>query len=163
MFFLLTYLLTYNQKRQTKGSGQGFRSPPSTQKWRGKAPHVLKPKNTFTEVFNNTCDISDFRAHIFCPQTTQELPKKQHHEAGPPEQLITDTLDTVTISKRFPFWKYWVRVRVWLSGRWVLPPPPLTFQNAPPPLLMNMIIISTATIISLFKLLTSTYLRKLSS
>lgn len=39
------------------------------------------------------------------------------------------------------------------------PPPPLTFQNAPPSLLMNMIIISTATIISFFKLLTITYLR----
>ena len=36
---------------------------------------------------------------------TQELPKK-HHEAGPPEQLTTDTLDTVRIAKRFAFWKF---------------------------------------------------------
>ena len=70
-------------------------------------PHVLVPKNTFTNVFNNTCDISDFIAHIFCPPTTQELPKK-HNEAGMPEQLptdalaqinnIMDTIDTVKIT-----------------------------------------------------------------
>ena len=65
---------------------------------------------TLTDVFDVTSSICDFRAHIFCPQTTQKLPKK-HHEAGPPEQLptdvssqiksITDTLDTVKIAKRF--------------------------------------------------------------
>ena len=39
-----------------------------------------------------TCGIVDTRAQIFCPQTTEELPKK-HHEAGTPEQKsITDTL-----------------------------------------------------------------------
>jgi len=47
--------------------------------------------------------------HIFCPQTTQELPKK-HHKAGPPEQLpilihghklIKDILDSVK-SASFP-------------------------------------------------------------
>ena len=41
-------------------------------------PHVLVPKNTFTDVFYNTCDIGDFRAHIFCPQTKA----KEHQEAG---------------------------------------------------------------------------------
>jgi len=39
-------------------------------------------------VFDNTCDISYFRAHIFCPRTTQQLPKK-YNEAGP---LPTDAL-----------------------------------------------------------------------
>ena len=82
---------------QTRISGGGGRS----------LPRVLVPKNTFTNVFNNTCDISDFIAHIFCPRTTQELPKK-HNEAGTPEQLPTDalaqinnvmdTLDTVKIT-----------------------------------------------------------------
>ena len=52
----------------------------------GTPPHVLVPKNTFTDVFDNTCDISDFRAHIFRSQATHELPKK-HNEAGRPEQL----------------------------------------------------------------------------
>ena len=37
-------------------------------------------------VFDITCAIGDFRAYIFCPPTTQELPKK-HHEAGSSEQL----------------------------------------------------------------------------
>ena len=32
----------------------------------------LVPKNTFTDVFDNTCDISYFRANIFCPQMTQK-------------------------------------------------------------------------------------------
>ena len=36
---------------------------------------------------DNTCNIGHFSAHIFCPQTTQEQPKK-HHETGPPEQLL---------------------------------------------------------------------------
>ena len=41
-------------------------------------------KNTFKDVFDNTCNIGDFRSeHIFCPQTTQELPitrtMKQNH------------------------------------------------------------------------------------
>ena len=56
--------------------------------------HVLVPKNTFTDVFDNTCDISDFRAHNFCPQMTQELPKK-HKEAGLSEQLPTDALSQI--------------------------------------------------------------------
>ena len=64
----------------------------------GAVPHVLVPKNTFTDVFDNTRD-------IFCLQTTQELPNK-HDEAGSPEdndlptganchKSITNTLDTV--------------------------------------------------------------------
>lgn len=66
-------------------------------------------ENTFTDVVDITCDISDFRAQIFCPKMTQKLPKK-HHEAGPPEKLHTDalsqsiyglTLDIVKIVKRF--------------------------------------------------------------
>ena len=65
---------------------------------------------TLTDVSDITSSIRDCRAHIFCPQRTQELPKK-HHEERPPEQLptdvlichksITDTLDTVKIAKGF--------------------------------------------------------------
>ena len=57
-------------------------------------PYILVPKNTFTVVFDNTCTIGDFTAHIFCSQTTQELPKK-HNEAGPPKQLPTDALSQI--------------------------------------------------------------------
>ena len=78
-------------KREESGlQRQYLQSPPP--------PHVLVPKNTFTGVFDNTCDmhqrISDFRAHIFCPQVTQELPKKQN-EAGPPKQLPADALSQI--------------------------------------------------------------------
>ena len=45
-------------------------------------------------VFNVTSSIRDFRAHIFYPRTSQELPK-MHHEAGPPEQLPTDALSQI--------------------------------------------------------------------
>ena len=55
------------------------------------APHVLVLKNTVIDVYDNTCDISDFEAYIFCPQATQEQPKKRN-EAEPPEQLPTDAL-----------------------------------------------------------------------
>ena len=84
--------------------GRGSVAPRNTN-MEGQSLHVSVQKNTFTEVFDNTGDMGDFRAHIFCPQTTQELPKKQHHEAGP-EQLTTDPLDTVKIAKRFAFWKF---------------------------------------------------------
>ena len=59
------------------------------------------PKNTFTDVFYNTCDIGDFRTHIFCPQTKA----KEHQEAGAPEQLptdvqsIKDTLDNTKLQR----------------------------------------------------------------
>ena len=68
--------LWHRQRR--RGTGVFSPSPP-TKIWRGhaKRPDALVLKNTFTDVF----DIGDFRAHISCPQTTQELPKK-HHEAG---------------------------------------------------------------------------------
>ena len=87
--------------------GHGWTWISQKQKLGGRAPppppHVLVPKNTFTDVFYNTCDIGDFRAHIFCPQTKA----KEHQEAGAPEQLppdvqsIKDTLDNAKIAKRF--------------------------------------------------------------
>ena len=43
---------------------------------------------------NITGGISDIRAHIVCPQMTQELSEK-HHEAGPPEQLPTVVLSQI--------------------------------------------------------------------
>ena len=58
------------------------------------SPRFGAKKSTFTDVFDNTYDIVDFRAHIFCPQTTQELPKR-HNEVGPPEQLPTDALSQI--------------------------------------------------------------------
>ena len=63
--------------------------PPQTKIWTGRAF-----TDAFTDVFDNTSDISDFREQIVCPQTTQELPKK-HHEAGLPEQLPTDALPQI--------------------------------------------------------------------
>ena len=77
--------------RRSRGSGGkklGEQSP------HPPVPNVLVPKNPLKDVFDNTFDIGDFRAHIFCPQTTQELAEK-HHEAGRPEQLPTDTLSQI--------------------------------------------------------------------
>ena len=85
------------------------------------------------DVFDNNCDIGDFREHIFCPQTTQELPKK-HHDAGLLEQLPTDALPQIDYwhtvhcegckevclrqrTTQRAFWKICVGVRTWLSGR----------------------------------------------
>ena len=55
---------------------------------------VRRGTQTLTDVFDVTSSIRDFRAQIFCPQTTQGPPKK-HHEAGTPEQLPTDALSLV--------------------------------------------------------------------
>ena len=47
---------------------------------RGRASPRFGAENTFTDVFDNTCDISDF---------------KKHNEAGPPEQLPADALSQI--------------------------------------------------------------------
>ena len=74
----------------------------------GAEPPRLSAKKHFYECICHpidiACDIDDFRSHIFCPQTTQQQPKK-HHEARPPEQL-TDVLwqievVTVKLWKKF--------------------------------------------------------------
>ena len=51
--------------RRSRGAGGGRASP------------RFGAENTFTDVFDNTCDISDF---------------KKHNEAGPPELLATGAL-----------------------------------------------------------------------
>ena len=89
------------QRRRSRGE-QGGRTPPAPPKQKfieGQSPPPPPPQrfgaeNTFTDLFDNTCDIGDFRVHIFCPETTQDLPKK-HHEAGPPVQLSTDVLSQI--------------------------------------------------------------------
>ena len=44
----------------------------------GGRPYVLAPKDTFKDVFDNTCDIADFTERTFSAQedsrTTQEAP-----------------------------------------------------------------------------------------
>ena len=59
-----------------------------------RVPHILLEKENFKDVLDNTCDIGNFRAHIFCSQATQELPKK-HYDAEPPERLPTDALSQI--------------------------------------------------------------------
>ena len=66
---------------------------------------------TVKVVFDTTCVIGDFRAYIFYPPSTQELPKK-YHEAKSSDQVPTYALsqinygyghpvDTFEIAKRF--------------------------------------------------------------
>ena len=84
---MLTYLIGGGVGRQ-----EGALAPQT--KIGGHPPpplHVLVPKNTIADVFDNNFDMS---AHIFCPQTTQEFPKK-HNEAGTPEQQPTDALSQI--------------------------------------------------------------------
>ena len=102
-----------------------------------------RPKNTCKGIIDNTCDIGDFRAHILCPQTTQELYLRSTMKQDRLNNCllmhchksITDTLATMKIAKRFACAneqrkghlkkKIWVGVWVWLSERWLplLPPP----------------------------------------
>ena len=75
----------------------------------GQSPHVLVPKNTCKGIIDNTCDIGDFRAHIFCPQTTQELYLRSTIKQDRLNNCllmychksITDTLATMKTAKRF--------------------------------------------------------------
>ena len=116
---------------------------------REQSPHVLVPKNTCKGIIDNTCDIGDFRAHIFCPQTTQELYLRSTMEQDRLNNCllmhchksITDTLANMKTAKRFLVptsnakvikKKIWVGVWVLLSERWVpspLPPPPPRFKT----------------------------------
>ena len=76
---------------------------------RGQGPHVLVPKNTCKGILDNKCDIGDFRAHIFCPQTTQELYLRSTMKQDRLNNClvmychksITDTLATMKTAKRF--------------------------------------------------------------
>ena len=84
-------------RRWSRGS-RSVRSPtPQTNnKYWGEEPpfHVLVPEDTFTDVFDITCDMADFKAHIhiFCPQTSYELSKKRH-EATPPKNCLVTHCD----------------------------------------------------------------------
>ena len=117
--------------------------------WLGYSPPPLHfgAKNITSDI---TVGIGDIRVHIFCPQMTQELPKK-HHKAGPREQLPTDALSQIDCrhtrqcedckevclcqwTMQRAFQKIWVGVCTWLRKRWALLLPTPTFQNAPPPL-----------------------------
>ena len=80
-----------NYLRSTMNRGGGAVAPQTEIGGALPPPHVLVPKNTIADVFDNNFDIS---AHIFCPQTTQELPKK-HNEEGTPEQQPTDALSQI--------------------------------------------------------------------
>ena len=122
------------------------------------ADFLFPPRSTWNHVYRLlysyavllSLRISEFPMHIFCPQNTQELPKK-HHEAGPPEQLHADALSQIDLrtdarhcedckevrlcrrTTQRAFWKIWVGICAWLGEKCALPPPP-TFQNSPPPL-----------------------------
>ena len=60
--------------RRSRGAGGGG------ELGRGRASPRFGAENTFTDVFDNTRDISDF---------------KKHNEAGPPEQLPTGVLSQI--------------------------------------------------------------------
>ena len=90
-----------------------------------------------------TC--SDFRAHIFCTETTQELPNR-HNEVVTPKQLSTDALSQIEdehtrhcemIACANEQRKEQLRLENLSRGMrmadWKMSPHP-TFQNAPPPL-----------------------------
>ena len=103
---------------------------------RRKVATPLPPKETFwwkkkgkkrekhfcTDVFDNTCHIDHFKAYIFCPQTTQEPPKK-HNEGGLPGHLPTDALSQIG-------YRHTRHCKDCLSQRRT------PFQNVSPPLFM---------------------------
>ena len=117
------------------------------------ADFLFSPRSTWNHVYRLlysyavllSLRISEFPMHIFCPQNTQELPKK-HHGAGPPEQLHTDALSQIDLrtdarhcedckevrlcrrTTQTAFWKIWVGICAWL-GEKCAPPPPRRFKT----------------------------------
>ena len=111
------------------------------------ADFLFSPRSTWNHVYRLlysyavllSLRISEFPMHIFCPQNTQELPKK-HHEAGPPEQLHTDALSQIDLrtdarhcedckevrlcrrTTQRAFWKIWVGICAWLGEKCAPPP-----------------------------------------
>ena len=116
------------------------------------ADFLFSPRSTWNPVYRLlysyavllSLRISEFPMHIFCPQNTQELPKK-HHEAGPPEQLHTDALSQIDLrtdarhcedckevrmyrrTTQRAFWKIWVGICAWLGEKCA--PPPRRFKT----------------------------------
>ena len=97
---------------------------PPNKNWGGRALRHFGAEKHFCWWIDDTCDISDLREHIFCPQMTQELPKKDSEE-WPPEQLPTDALSQIDYgltrhcedclcrwTMQRAFWKIWVGVCV---------------------------------------------------
>ena len=113
-----------------KNVGEGGRAPPSF----GAKKHYF---------MSIPLTLATSGAHIFCPQTTQELPKK-HSEAGPPEQ--SDALSQIdyghtrhcedclcqTNNAKSIFKNLSRDMR--MAERKISSPVPATCQNAPPPL-----------------------------
>ena len=82
-----------------------FKTHRGWSRW-GRGAHTLVPKNTFTDVFDISCDTGDFRAHIFCPQMTQQLAKK-HYDTRLNNCLQMhchkSIMDTVKIGERLAY------------------------------------------------------------
>ena len=68
------------------------RPPKETFWWKKKGKK--REKHFCTDVFDNTCHIDHFKEYIFCPQNTQEPPKK-HNEGGLLGHLPTDALSQI--------------------------------------------------------------------
>ena len=129
IFFIPTLpAITLKLMEQPIGGGEGVRG------FRSPIPRGAEHKKSFKDAFDIICD---FRAHIFCSQTSQKLIKK-HHEALPPEQLPSDALSQIDYghtrlcdyckevcfcqrTTQRVFRKIWVGVYVWVSGRCLLP------------------------------------------
>ena len=93
----------YGHRRLSRG-GRGVRSPPLPINRKFGAV----PKNTFTEVFDNTCVIGDFRAYIFRRlknylRSTMKQARLNNCLLTHCHKSITDTLDTLKIAKRFGY------------------------------------------------------------
>ena len=84
------YQIGLEHRWQSRGDRGVHSTPKQTF---GPPTQVFMPKNTFTDVFD-TGDIDGFRGHIFCPQTTQELPKKHNEARGQPQKdCLLDTMN----------------------------------------------------------------------
>ena len=91
---------------------------------------VRRCTQTLMDVFDVTSSIRNFRAHIFCPRTIQELPEN-YHKVGPPEQWPTDALSQIDYAKNNPKGILKNLSRGMCMAGWKIspPPPPPMFQK----------------------------------
>ena len=73
--------------------GRGEVAPHPKQKRGAKSP---PPPHPHTDVFDNTCDINDFREHIFCPQNYLRI-KQDCLNNYPQWYIVTNRLRTKTL------------------------------------------------------------------
>ena len=87
-----------SQRGTNIGGGAGGITWPLNETFGRLGPHVSIPKISLAQHTASICGIDNFRAHIFCPMKTNNLPQK-HHELRSSTQLSPPTLSLLLVER----------------------------------------------------------------